>query len=384
MAGIEFRRVKKVYPDGTRVLEDFGLQIDDGELLVLVGPSGCGKSTVLRILAGLEQITSGEILIEGRVVNERSPEARNVAMVFQNYALYPHMTVRGNLEFPLRMKRVATDEIERRVRTTSEMLGLAEYLDRKPRMLSGGQRQRVAMGRAIIRDAAAFLMDEPLSNLDAALRVQIRSEIAALQRRLGITTIYVTHDQVEAMTLGHRVAVLRDGSLEQVGTPRELYETPATVFVAGFIGSPGMTVFESWIGRKSDGSYTLRFGEQEVEMGDRASRRHAGLHDRVEGSVLAGIRPEAIRLKAHDDEGPSFNATVLNVESLGHETIVYCEAGLDVRSTDPSRTDAGARTLVATLPGHRTIRTGETIELTLDPDHFHVFDLEGRALGIGE
>ncbi|MCU7809081.1 MAG: ABC transporter ATP-binding protein, partial [Candidatus Thiodiazotropha sp. (ex Semelilucina semeliformis)] len=242
MASIRLDKVSKQYDGHDAIIEEMDLQIRDGELLVLVGPSGCGKSTLLRMVAGLEEISAGEILIDDQVVNQLPPQKRNLAMVFQNYALYPHMTVRENLAFPLKMQRLSRDEVNRRVAQTAELLSLGNLLDRRPKQLSGGQRQRVAMGRAMVRDADAFLMDEPLSNLDAKLRVEIRSEIAALQRRLGITTLYVTHDQVEAMTLGHRVAVMRAGKLQQVATPSRLYEHPVNVFVAGFIGNPGMNV----------------------------------------------------------------------------------------------------------------------------------------------
>src|SRR6476659_11011526 len=242
MAGITLTDVSKIYDDGTRAVSDLNLDVQDGELVVFVGPSGCGKSTALRMIAGLEEISEGEIKIGDRIVNNLRPRDRDVAMVFQNYALYPHMTVAENIGFALRMRKVPKDEARRRVEETAKILGLAEHLGRKPRQLSGGQRQRVAMGRAIVREPHVFLMDEPLSNLDAKLRVQTRTQIAALQRRLGTTTLYVTHDQVEAMTMGDRVAVLRDGILQQCDSPRRMYDHPANVFVAGFIGSPAMNL----------------------------------------------------------------------------------------------------------------------------------------------
>src|SRR5438128_240429 len=288
MARVELEHVDKVYPGGTRALSDFTLAVDDGELVVLVGPSGCGKSTVLRLIAGLEEATAGTIRIGERVVNELRPQERNVAMVFQDYALYPYLSARGNLEFPLKMRRLARDDMRRRVERVAGLLDITSLLDRLPKHLSGGQRQRIAMGRALVREPAVFLLDEPLSNLDAKLRVQVRAEIKDLQQRTRTTMVYVTHDQVEAMTLGDRVAVLDKGRLQQVAPPRELYEHPANVFVAGFIGNPPMNLFPT---RLSTDDRGLAVGSQTLPIGDAA-------HASLEWARTAGVRPEAVHVKA--------------------------------------------------------------------------------------
>ena len=382
MAAVAFHHAEKVYPDGSRVISDFNLQVTDGELLVLVGPSGCGKSTVLRMVAGLEEVSSGEILINGEVVNDWSPQRRNIAMVFQNYALYPHMSVRGNLEFPLRMRRLAAAEIRQRVERAAAMLNLTALLDCKPRVLSGGQRQRVAMGRAIVRDASVFLMDEPLSNLDASLRVQIRTDIAALQQSLGITTLYVTHDQVEAMTLGHRVAVMRAGVLQQVAAPRELYENPANVFVAGFIGSPGMNVVRGRLD-KDDRGLVLLLGAARVPVGEGTRTRHPGLEGWCGRSMLIGMRPEALSLT--EAGAGLMPATVRSAESLGHETIVYVDAALETVATDTAATargtgDGAGPLLAAVLPGHRPFKPEEVLKLSVDPDGLYCFTPEGERI----
>ncbi len=293
MTMIQLEEVTKALGSGAPALRRLSLTVANGELMVVVGPSGCGKSTALRLIAGLDAVTNGTIRFDGVPVNEVSPQARNTAMVFQHYALYPHMRVRCNLAFPLRMGRWSKAMIRKRVAETAELLGLTELLDRYPRQLSGGQLQRVAMGRAIVRNPVAFLMDEPLSNLDAKLRTNIRSEIAKLQRRLGITTIYVTHDQIEAMTLGDRVAVLRDGVLHQVDTPEHLYTQPATVFVAGFLGSPGMNIFRTVLRRQTAQEWSIDFGNRRLPLdGDRveASPELAAYNGK---ELLAGLRPEA-------------------------------------------------------------------------------------------
>jgi multiple sugar transport system ATP-binding protein len=293
MADVVFEDVQKVYPDGTQAIFDLNLEIADEEFVILVGPSGCGKSTALRMVAGLEEISGGKMYIGGKVVNDLSPKERDIAMVFQSYALYPHMTVADNMGFALKLAKVDKSEIDRRVKEASEILGLNEYLHRKPKALSGGQRQRVAMGRAIVRSPQAFLMDEPLSNLDAKLRVQMRSEIAALQNRLAVTTLYVTHDQIEAMTMGDRVAVLMRGRLMQADSPQVLYDRPDNLFVAGFIGSPSMNIAEAVI-RKRDGGLFVEFdrGETLLSIPDEAVERYPQVAQRDGGTVAVGIRPE--------------------------------------------------------------------------------------------
>jgi multiple sugar transport system ATP-binding protein len=335
MADVTFTDVAKRYGE-TTVIEHLDLHIDDGELMVLVGPSGCGKSTALRMIAGLEDVSGGTISIGGRAVNHLPPKDRDIAMVFQSYALYPHMTVRENLEFGLRMRGVARDDINTRVNGAAEMLAIGQLLDRKPKDLSGGQRQRVAVGRAIVRQPAVFLFDEPLSNLDAKLRVQTRAEITKLQQTLGTTSVYVTHDQIEAMTMGHRVTVMRDGAIQQVGTPREVYEQPANVFVAQFIGTPPMNLIDATV---ENGS---AFGiPVPVENGRR---------------IILGIRPE------HLTHGTRIAATVDLVEAIGHESIVYATAG--------------SERLAAIFDPHETPRVGETISLDVDPARVHLFDAD--------
>ncbi len=291
MAGVTFQGVSKIYPDGTRAVNDLNLGIEDGEFLVLVGPSGCGKTTALRMVAGLEDISEGQLKIGDRVVNHVPSRDRDIAMVFQSYALYPHLSVYDNIGFSLKLKKMDKGEIDRRVKEAARLLGLEAYLDRKPRALSGGQRQRVAMGRAIVREPAAFLMDEPLSNLDAKLRVQTRAEIKKLQDDLGTTTIYVTHDQVEAMTMGDRVAVMRKGELQQVAAPQELYDRPVNLFVGGFIGSPAMNLVEAKLER-ADGGLTAVAGSQKIVLGDETLSARPGLKNYEGRDVILGIRPE--------------------------------------------------------------------------------------------
>ena len=355
MASVSFERIAKTYPNGHQAIHDFSLDIQDGELLAFVGPSGCGKSTLLRLLAGLEDISSGTLKIGGQVANGLSPQERNIAMVFQDYALYPTMTVRGNLEFPLKMRKLGKDEIRRRVAWAAELLDLGEVLERLPKQLSGGQRQRVAMGRALVREPTVFLLDEPLSNLDAKLRGQVRAEIGDLQRRTGATMLYVTHDQVEAMTLGQRIAVLHQGRIQQVADPRTLYERPENAFVAGFIGSPPMNLFEAAWERGADGQACLRVNGEVVGSAP-------GL---AEGSGLAGIRPEALRLAGPD--GPGFAAVVVGVEYLGHETLLYFRPGL----SQPLTAESPAWT--ARLPGMHGHAPGEMVRLVAAADQVHWF-----------
>src|SRR5689334_13617851 len=289
MAEIAYEHVSKVYPDGTQAVHDLELEIADGELMVLVGPSGCGKTTALRMLAGLEEISGGEIRIGDQIVNDLTPKERDIAMVFQSYALYPHMTVEQNLAFGLRLRKLPKQEVAERVRRAARILQIEEFLKRKPRALSGGQRQRVAMGRAIVREPQAFLMDEPLSNLDAKLRVQVRAEIHQLQRRLGVTTIYVTHDQVEAMTMGDRAAVMNAGHLQQVDTPQVLYDQPVNEFVASFIGSPSINLVESQLA-KSNGHLEATLGEHKLTLDDQVARNRSGLESYIGKKIILGIR----------------------------------------------------------------------------------------------
>ncbi|MGO2862074.1 MAG: ABC transporter ATP-binding protein [Brevibacterium sp.] len=353
MATVTFDSISCMYPGADRPsVDQLDLDIEDGEFLVLVGPSGCGKSTTLRMLAGLEEVHSGSILIDGHAVNDSPPKDRDIAMVFQNYALYPHMTVAENMGFALKIAGVAKADRATRVREIAQVLDLEPYLDRKPKALSGGQRQRVAMGRAIIREPRVFLMDEPLSNLDAKLRVQTRSQIAALQRRLGVTTVYVTHDQTEALTMGDRIAVLKDGLLQQVGTPGELYETPCNDFVAGFIGSPAMNLIE--IDIDADGA---RFGSLAIPVERGVVERSSA------GVVKLGVRPEDLTLVGEDE--PSLTVVIDFVEELGADGFVHGHS-LGDRRLD----------LVARVDGRLHPTAGQTANLSMVPDHLHFFDRE--------
>ena len=366
MASVDFEHVEKVYAGGIGALFDLCLAVADGELLAVVGPSGCGKSTLLRILAGLEAPTRGTLRIGGEPVNERTPQQRNVAMVFQDYALYPHRSVRGNLAFPLEMRRIPRDEIGRRVAAVADLLGLAPLLERRPSELSGGERQRVAMGRALVREPTAFLLDEPLSNLDAKLRVHVRAEIADLQRRTGTTMLYVTHDQVEAMTLGQRVAVMHEGRLQQLATPRELYARPANLLVAGFIGSPPMNLLPARLRTDASGAAVLEVEGQALPLPDalRPAARAA-----AEGPLTLGLRPEALRLVATPGRG-ALRARVQQVEFLGHELLAHLVLG----------DGAGAGRLVARLADGIAPARDEWIALEVDPEGLHLFGPDGRAL----
>jgi len=354
MADVTFDRVAKRY-GAVSVIENLSLHVDDGELMVLVGPSGCGKSTALRMIAGLEDVSDGTIAIGGRVVNQLAPKDRDIAMVFQSYALYPHMTVEENLQFGLRMRKVEPEEMRRRTANAAEILGIGHLLQRKPKDLSGGQRQRVAVGRAIVRQPAVFLFDEPLSNLDAKLRVQTRAEITKLQSTLGTTSVYVTHDQVEAMTMGHRITVMREGKIQQVGTPREVYESPANAFVAQFIGTPPMNLIAATVFGETltTSSFTLPLAAR--------FRGHVTDGQRV----LAGIRPEHLH---HSANGP-IPANVDVVEPIGHETIVYASSG-DSK-------------LVAIFEPTVTPRAGETISMSVDVDAMHLFDAASEKNVVG-
>jgi multiple sugar transport system ATP-binding protein len=387
MAEIQFLDVSKVYGRDTAAVRHLNLTVGEGEFVVLVGPSGCGKTTALRMVAGLEEITDGEIRIGERVVNDLPPRDRDIAMVFQNYALYPHKTVYENLVFGLRMRKVPKAEQRRRVEEIARVLGLGTMLERRPAQLSGGQRQRVAMGRAIVREPKAFLMDEPLSNLDAKLRVQMRAEIARIQQTLKVTTLYVTHDQVEAMTMGHRVAVMRDGVLQQVDAPQRLYDAPVNLFVASFVGSPPMNLLEAELVR-ANGSLTCRLGDAELELPHDVVARRPGLDAHVGGTIGVGIRPEDVQLGA-DVEATQLAARVLLVEALGAEHLVHLEiAATPLRRTElvdaatqPSEPEAFGRssTLLGRFDRNFLLQPGEAVEVAVDPHRLHFFELDSGA-----
>ena len=378
MAEITLDRIDKTYPNGFDALHGLTLHVADGEFLVLVGPSGCGKSTALRIIAGLEDISHGVLEIDGRVVNDVEPKNRDVAMVFQNYALYPHMTVAENIGFALKLAKTPKRETARRVEAAAQVLELTEQLHKKPGQLSGGQRQRVAMGRAIVREPAAFLMDEPLSNLDAKLRVQMRAEISQLQRQLGVTTIYVTHDQVEAMTMGDRVAVLKDGYLQQVDTPQSLYDRPANVFVAAFIGSPSMNLYEAALSGSS-----IRLGSHDLELPSAVLERRPALRRYDGGKIIVGIRPEDFEdaeLADRRDNG-TVTAPVRLTESLGSEIVVHF--GFDAQRVDPGDPDAveevGETSSVARFDRRSRCRVGDRSEIAVAVENLHFFDPISRT-----
>jgi multiple sugar transport system ATP-binding protein len=380
MAEIHLDKVGKRFPDGTDAVRGASLAIHDGEFFILVGPSGCGKSTLLQLIVGLEEISSGELRVDGRLVNDVDPRDRNMAMVFQNYALYPHLSVRENIAFPLRMKKLPAAEIERRVAETAAVLELGELLGRKPASLSGGQRQRVAMGRAIVREPVAFLLDEPLSNLDARLRTQMRTEIARLQRRLGTTTIYVTHDQTEAMTLGDRVAVMRGGVIQQTGTPRELYERPRNLFVAGFMGSPVMNMLPA------------EFRDGRIRLPLPGISRMPTDGERLPpgpGYLIAGIRPEHFQLAESGGDPDSFEVTIEMAEWLGADLLVHFRIEAGAVPDLPALADDGVTgrrgnavyDLIARLPGDCRARAGETLRLALKPYALPLFDaVSGESL----
>ena len=387
MAEIELKDVTKRYPDGFEAVNHMNLTIADGEFMILVGPSGSGKSTALRMIAGLEDISDGELIIGGQVVNDKAPKDRDIAMVFQNYALYPHMTVRENMGFALKLAKVDKSEIDRKVGEASKILDLDAHLDRKPANLSGGQRQRVAMGRAIVRDPSAFLMDEPLSNLDAKLRVQMRTEVSRIQERLGTTTVYVTHDQTEAMTLGDRVAVMRAGILQQVDTPKELYENPKNLFVAGFIGSPAMNFMPA---RIEGGTVHLPFGQAELPA---ETRRRLESGNGKARDVIAGVRPEHFEdahVAGDGHAGLRFRTKVDVLESMGSELFVYFHVEGQTQSAELAELaeDAGlsdlpgaedASQVVARLAPESSAAQGAEIDLVLDTSRIQLFDVEGGS-----
>ncbi len=377
MANIELRNINKVYGNNFHAVRDLSFEIRDGEFMVFVGPSGCGKSTALRMIAGLESISSGELRIGDRAVNDVDPKDRDIAMVFQSYALYSHKTVRENIAFPLLMAGLPEAEIASRVNEAARILELTSLLDRKPAHLSGGQRQRVAMGRAIVRKPAAFLMDEPLSNLDAKLRVQMRAEIASLQRRLNVTTIYVTHDQVEAMTMGDRVAVLKGGVLQQVDTPQNLYNRPDNVFVAAFIGSPSMNLYEAVLNGRS-----LTLGSNSFEIPDRVFNDRPSLDGASNRRVVVGIRPEHMNDASIQPSSAEISAPVTLVEALGSESMVHLN--IDARWVDAGDPDAVAdigneKAAIARFSPKSAVRTGDVARIAIDAEELHFFEPDTRA-----
>lgn len=388
MATVELKGVTKTYPNGLKAVDNLDLTIADGEFMVLVGPSGCGKTTALRMVAGLEDISDGTLTIGDRVVNHIGPKDRDIAMVFQNYGLYPHMTVAENIGFSLRIRKVSKPEIKERVATAASILGLNDYLDRKPAQLSGGQRQRVAMGRAIVREPAVFLMDEPLSNLDARLRVQMRAEVIRIHRRLGVATLYVTHDQIEAMTMGDRVAVIRGGVLQQVGTPQSLFDRPINVFVASFIGSPSMNLYYATLGRDRT---ELILGSQRVAFSPAVHAQHPLLNQYRGEEVIVGIRPEHLSL-ATAPEQPSFVADIELIEALGSELYVHFKtdtravtldtAGAETEAEWHSTEESMRKSLgVARVSSRHKLRSGDTINLTFDQANLHFFDsVTGKSI----
>jgi multiple sugar transport system ATP-binding protein len=406
MAGIVMEDVSKVYSDGTTAVSDLSLDIKDEEFIVLVGPSGCGKTTALRMVAGLESVTRGTIAIGDRVVNAVPPKERDIAMVFQNYALYPHMSVYDNMAFGLKLRKLPKEEIDRRVRQAAEILGLEEFLQRKPKALSGGQRQRVAMGRAIVREPQAFLMDEPLSNLDAKLRVQMRAEVSRLQSELGVTTIYVTHDQTEAMTMGDRVAVIRKGELQQVDAPQFLYDHPANLFVAGFIGSPAMNMVEADLVREDGGLYVV-FGSTRLRVADEMASERPGIRAYEGHRVIAGIRPENMEDASIMPVIPVDRRMKVDIvlrEALGSEVLVHFSVDAPPVLTEDTRelvgeqsgpmaqasvavqelekaVETGTSTFVARLDPRTRAAERQPLELAVDTGRLHFFDPQ-TGLGI--
>ena len=387
MGAIQIKSAGKIYPNGTRALADVDIEINDGEFVVLVGPSGCGKTTLLRMVAGLEEITEGEISIAGKVVNEIAPKDRDIAMVFQNYALYPHMSVFDNMAFSLKLRKLDKDEIQKKVKEAAKTLEISELLDRKPKALSGGQKQRVAMGRAIVRDPQAFLMDEPLSNLDAKLRVQMRAELGQLHNQLKTTTLYVTHDQVEAMTMGDRVAVMRKGDLQQLGTPKEIYSNPTNLFVAGFIGSPSMNFVNVSVVQKKN-SLNLEFGSESFLVHKDHEKK---LKKFIDKEIILGIRPESfedsIYKSSKDVKREKLDAETSLFEQLGSDAYIHF-----FKDIEPVRTDVieeiledegedlsllGEKTkFIARVNPNVSVKEGASISLFVDPSKFHFFDID--------
>ncbi len=397
MAGVTFDHVSKIYPDGTRAVNSIDLEIQDGEFMVLVGPSGCGKTTALRMVAGLEEVSEGVLRIGDRVVNHMPSRDRDIAMVFQSYALYPHLSVYDNIAFGLKLKKTPKPEIEKRVKHAAGLLGLEDFLQRKPRALSGGQRQRVAMGRAIVREPQAFLMDEPLSNLDAKLRVQMRAEISQIQSSLGVTTVYVTHDQVEAMTMGDRVAVMRKGELQQVASPQELYDRPVNLFVGGFIGSPSMNLLEATL-EESNGAMTATVGSQQITLGDETMKARPALRAYAGKPVILGIRPEDLEDAALDEASgldQRLKGEVALREALGSEIMAHVRIDAKAATTEDVKElakDAGAEgltelaadsgaTMIGRFGARSRVLAGESVEVAVDTRALHFFEPES-GLGI--
>ena len=387
MAPITLEKVTKVYPNGFEAVHELNLDVADGEFMVLVGPSGCGKTTALRMVAGLEEITEGQVSIGGRVVNDISPKDRDIAMVFQNYALYPHMTVAENIGFALKLRKLPKSQIRKKVNETAELLGLTEWIDRKPGQLSGGQRQRVAMGRAIVREPSVFLMDEPLSNLDAKLRVQMRSEVSRIQRRVGVATLYVTHDQVEAMTMGDRVAVMSAGVLQQCDDPQTLYDHPCNLFVAGFMGSPAMNLFEATVG---EGAGSVLIGTQRIALGESVFKDKPRLRSYANRGVIVGIRPEDLPILETDSPGTTgFEGNVELVEALGSEQLVHFTSDArHIQVTAAKAADAegltegalgNASVGVARVDARAKLSVGGRVRFNLDPSRIHFFDTATNA-----
>jgi len=377
MATVDMEKVNKVYENGFHAVKDFTLDVNEGEFMVLVGPSGSGKTTALRMVAGLEDITSGTLRIGGKVVNDETPKERDIAMVFQNYALYPHMTVAENIGFALKLRKMPKAEINAKVKETGEILGLTEWLDRKPSQLSGGQRQRVAMGRAIVRSPSVFLMDEPLSNLDAKLRVQMRAEVQRIQRRIAVATLYVTHDQIEAMTMGDRVAVLRAGRLEQVDHPQVLYDHPDNLFVAAFIGSPAMNLYEAAI---TEGARSFRLGSQGIDLPASVLAAHPGLAAYAGQKVVVGLRPEHLPA-ANGAAGPVLVGDVDLVEALGSELVVHFTIDAprvqpEGASTEDEDATAKAGEGVARVDPATKVKVGERITFAVNTEGMQFFDID--------
>jgi multiple sugar transport system ATP-binding protein len=380
MATVDMEKINKVYENGFHAVKDFSLDVAEGEFMVLVGPSGCGKTTALRMVAGLEDITSGTLRIGGKVVNDETPKERDIAMVFQNYALYPHMTVSENIGFALKLRKLPKPEIAAKVKDTAEILGLTEWLDRKPGQLSGGQRQRVAMGRAIVREPSVFLMDEPLSNLDAKLRVQMRAEVQRIQRRINVATMYVTHDQVEAMTMGDRVAVMRSGLLQQVDHPQHLYDHPDNLFVAAFIGSPAMNLYE---GSMTEDASGVKIGSQELALPVVCRDAHPGLRNFAGKKIIVGLRPEHLPAAGNGATGPHLTGNVDLVEALGSELMVHFT--LDARrvraegasSEDEDATAQSGEGVARVDPSARA-KVGEPITFAVKTEGLQFFDPESE------